>query len=223
MTKINGLTQLNLPPTMKWCTIFEDMSTRWDISASTGSVVELVNDGVHLVADNDGGDFAGYSCNLTQYEGNNNPLIGNAIFTVNCRAFAFDSTDVEIRLALGDCNVGALSRAWIQKHAGFKFKRISGGTMTLHASQGNGTTEAESASLVAFSDGDSFDLIFRANSSAGSIDYYARKNNGELIGPVTLTTSYPPDQNGKMSFSAENYNSSTNGATLELSCASWER
>jgi len=75
-----------------------------------------------------------------------------------------------------------------QDHIGFKII-ASGGTRTLYATQGDGTTESATV-LTTVDSNDVLDLI-AVITSGTSVDYYWRKNGGDLSAKTTISANYP--------------------------------
>ena len=219
---------LNIPqylytsvPTMKWSTIFETESPRWNSGLSASASKGFNNDGMYLHTGGPANGWAYYQCNMTEAEANFDPMVGNPIWSCTPRISPGTANDFQFQMGLGDVAPYDLLTTWLNKHVGFKASRVAGGTLTLKGSQANGTTEVLTASLATIVDGDWFDLILQINGSS-SVDYYVRQNNGAKSAAVNLTGSMPSGTQGRMGFGVNNMASSVE-TVLEVSCTSYER
>lgn len=91
---------------------------------------------------------------------------------------------------LGTVTVNGSGHTYTTHHAGFKFLK-SGGSVSLYATQGNGTTETASVALAtSVVDADMFDLFLQFHSTS-AIGYFVRRNGGAWSNEVLLTTNLP--------------------------------
>lgn len=90
---------------------------------------------------------------------------------------------------IGNLTVATAGITFTERHVGFKILK-SGGTVSLYASQADGTTETASSALTTVVNGDVLELIFVMNGSS-SVDYYWRKNGSALSSATNLTTNIP--------------------------------
>lgn len=126
---------------------------------------------------------------------------GSPIFT--CRMnyssdVAFGTTG-SVYMGLGEPTVGDSGHTFTVDHAGFKLVKGSG-TITLYATQANGTTESASSALTTLANGDFIDLVMKIRGTS-SIDYYWSKNGGAWSAVTTLNTNMPSGSSQKAQFS----------------------
>lgn len=86
---------------------------------------------------------------------------------------------------------------YTNRHIGFAMDRSSSGTISLYATQGDGTTETRSAALTTLTADQCVQLYCQVNGTS-SVDYYWKLDNGSLSSATNLTTNIPnnsSDQN----------------------------
>lgn len=151
-----------------------------------------------------------------------NVYAGSPIFTTSilCNSLTKASGSGSSFFGIGQPTVAGSGHTYTVRHIGFKILK-SGGTVSLYATQADGTTETASAALTTLSDSDSLDLIARVNGTS-SVDYYYRKNGGSLSSATNLTTNIPSGTSTDLQFSVSN---NSTAFTFAFACpyASYER
>lgn len=99
-------------------------------------------------------------------------------------------TDFKSLFGLGAVAGDGSTVAYTNDQSGFKVTRASSGTVSLFATQGDGTTETASSALATVAVNEGFDLILKINGTA-SIDYFFRQEVGSLSSATNLTTNLP--------------------------------
>lgn len=112
-------------------------------------------------------------------------------------------TDFQSLFAVGNPTVNGTSINYLGNHIGFKITRTGSGTVSLFATQADGTTETASAALATVGASEIYNLSWKANAVA-SIDYYWRRDGGAISSATNLTTNIPSSLTGNHSFSVSN-------------------
>lgn len=112
------------------------------------------------------------------------------------------SGDGAAYLGLGLPTVSASDFTWTDKHIGIKVIK-SGGTVTVYASQANGTTETAS-SLFTLSNNEHFEVTVEVTSGT-SATYKWRKQSSTSLGSTTLSTNMPAASSQSTGFGSDKY------------------
>ena len=117
--------------------------------------------------------------------------VGSPVFSLNCRMITLNAASgtADMYFGIGACTVAASGITFTDKHIGFKITKASG-TVSLYATQADGTTETASSALTTLANSDNLDLIAVVNGTT-SVDYYWRKEGGSLSSATNLTTNIP--------------------------------
>lgn len=148
--------------------------------------------------------------------------VGSPVFSCSLY-FLSTGTDFQFFCGLGTPTTNGAGITFTVKHIGFKITRASTGTISVFATQADGSTENASSALTTITAGstDSLELIFKVNSTA-SVDYYWRKNGGALSSATNLTTNMPTALSDFAQFCATNIGVATQ-TQIEINSASYER
>jgi hypothetical protein len=139
------------------------------------------------------GSAAGYA--KVTYTGQGNIKNGtnvNVYWCANISYQSVSSTDQDqfIGLDNGTITVATSGITFTGNHIGFKITQVASGTISLYATNADGTTETASSALATIANGDNLFLAFVYN-TAGSIDYYWRQNTGAWSSSTNQTTHIP--------------------------------
>ncbi len=176
-------------PTMNVATSFEadgrfGLAVTGNGTAATGTAGMIINTG---------GIAGSASCtwNIGGNDGTAILYLGSptASITVDCSLLQNATNNGTAYFGLGLPTVAATGITFTQTHIGFKIVK-SAGTVSLYATQGDGTTENASSALTTLAENDFLDLIFKVNGTS-SVDYYWRKNGGSLSSATNLTSNMP--------------------------------
>lgn len=148
-------------------------------------------------------------------------ILGSPTLTISSISFQQVGTTVNYFFGLSNgVTVASTGITYTDKHIGFKLT-ASGTTLSLFATQADGTTENASAALVTFVATDEIDLIIHVNGTS-SVDYYYRKNGGALSSATNLTSNMPTGAMNYAQYSVSNVNTTQRSEVIILgSC--WER
>jgi hypothetical protein len=122
---------------------------------------------------------------------NANLFNGSPTFSIAIHLSSSAAVTADSFLGIGSVTVADAGHTYTDAHAGFKL--VGNGTMTLSATQADGSTENASA-LTTLAQNDVLDLIMVINGTS-SIDYYYRKNGGALSSATNLTSNMPTGTN----------------------------
>ena len=124
--------------------------------------------------------------------GNGDVMPGSPLFSAHIYGVTI-GTDFDYGIGLANWTATGGAVAFTVKHAGFKIVRRSSGTVSLFATQADGTTENASAALLTFAADSDVDIIMKVNSTT-SVDYYTRNNGAASLSAATnLTSNMPGD------------------------------
>jgi hypothetical protein len=143
-----------------------------------------------------------FTCSLLC--GNLNVAIGDGHAVIGLGYVTISGTD----LTFGDSH----------NFCGFEFSK-NAGVCNLNAVQQDGTGATRSATLTTLSNGDYLELFLKVTSSG--VNYYYRKNGGNITGPTTVTTNVPSGNEQYISFESTNQGGSVD-FQLQLQCAAYE-
>lgn len=209
--------------TIKYSTVFEDV-TRFSTSVTGTGSVSVSSNGLVLDA---GATSSSYASAQLLFDGYSSFKIWDRSPLFTCALMANDlaaaSGSGSAFFGIGVCTVAGSGHTFTTAHIGFKLVK-TGGTVSLYATQADGTTETASSALTTISGNDILELILKVNGTS-SVDYYYSKNGATLSSATNLTTNIPSE----VSFRATRYTFSTsNNATafafnFRMMAASYER
>jgi len=130
-------------------------------------------------------------------------------------------TDSQSYVGIGAITTAGAGLTYTNKHFGFKWVRVSSGTVNLVATQADGSTETVSGTLTTVTNSDHLELIIKVNGTS-SADYYWRKNGGALSSATNLAANLPTGLAEQFSASVSNAGvATTSGFTVRS--ASYQR
>lgn len=167
------------------------------IEISSGTTFETAARFAELPAPTGSGkrDFGNYGLQITtgstatshestRWYGSPTVIGHRAIMSISLYVTALNAGS-DAFFGIGAVTVSGTGHTFTNRHLGF---RVMSGS--LYASQADGTTATISSELASLSVGDTIELIAKINGTT-SVDYYVRRNNGNLSSPVTLSTNMP--------------------------------
>lgn len=199
-------------------TIFET-SARFT-SVASGGTNTFDTTGLKMDTTSTGGRVAGVS--IAVGGTSNNLFTGSPVWTA---AFTVSSTadyNFDAYFGLGLVTVAGSGHTFTTDHCGFKILGDgNANTMTLYATQGDGSTETASSALTTLAANDAVELMLKMNESS-SIDYYYRKNGGSWSSATNLTTNLPNTASYRMQYSITNLNTAQS-TVISVGATSYSR
>jgi len=105
-------------------------------------------------------------------------------------------------VVLGMDSFFGTSFTYTGKHVGFRFQKSSG-TVSLYATNGNGTAQTSTLLVSSVTAYDTYQLVVVMNGNS-SIDFYYRVNDGSWSAKTTHTTNIPTGDNGAIGGAIKN-------------------
>lgn len=219
-------TQSGVAPKTVFSTIFEYINDRITSLTVVGTGTGATSANGYLI---NPGSTATSSANalwsMTASQGSALQL-GSPFFSaiINCQSINAATNSGQFFIGIGNMTVAGAGITFTGRHIGFKLVK-TGGSTSLYATQGDGTTEnASSALLTSLADNDCIDLMFKINGTS-SVDYYTRKNGGSLSSATNLTSNIPAtgtDMDKQFQIACSNVSTATSFA-VSVGCMSYTR
>lgn len=213
--------QANLPSsiTMQMSTLFEDTGRHTEAVTGSGTATYNTN-GIALFA---GGGSTGSSNITTAINVAGGDVYGGSPIYSACVAIGDHDSNLNQShsfFGLGALTVASAGITFTGRHVGFKLIK-TGGTISLYATQADGTTEDVSSALTTVVNGDTLDLMFKINDTS-TVDYFFRKNGGAISAATTLSSNIPAGTTTTMQHATSNVNTAS-ATTVTIYSAAYSR